>query len=179
MEELEQLEHLKRMFARQQRRKNKATDILVFPKEHTKELIDILQGIEEKKRESKTACITERYRLWEFVQRCLPATRGKNCSIDTSHALRILIEIEDNYKVPVVGKDGVLAVHVIPKEHIYKYLELADAIDSGPAHRYAFWKFIESLFPDVGEDFERAWEIAVGVDFCGVFTKKKDEDSDD
>ena len=153
-----------------------ALDRLLFPAEHTRELLLLAQAMHEQTMSRPLAS----YQLWCFVNKILPACIGKECDIDLAHATRVFINITGDYKKPEAGKKGVLEIYPFPKDQIYRLLELSDARKSGPLHSYDYWTFVGQQVPAVAENPDHHWAICTNADFVGVLrTKDKDEDEDE
>jgi hypothetical protein len=166
------MEHLAEMLGGLRDERRPALDRLLFPLEHTRELLQLAQAMHEKS--MSRACAT--YKIWQLVNKVLPACVGKDCDIDLSHATRVFINITGDYKKPEVGKKGVLEVYPFPKDQIYRLIELGDERHSGPLHAFDYWSFIGQQIPAVAENPDGNWRICTNADFVGVMLMADKDD---
>jgi hypothetical protein len=172
-------EHLAQQMGGRRRRKPK--DVVAFPREHTRRLLELAEASTAAK--GKMGYHQSRLDLWNFIREKLPITQGNSCSIDTTNARFVMVEIHGKCESFTVGETDdegrkILAAWPIPKEHVHRLLELADAdsASSGPLARYELWDFLAGLIPEIDKDPGACFTIRMDNHWLGVLQVEKGED---
>ncbi len=148
----------------------KVYDQIVVPAQH---IVPILELVESNRGKTDQKHRGD-YALWSYISKNIPATVGKNCTLDTSNALRPMLQITSKGDgLPTVGKDGITEVLEIPDDRRYRLLELMDHEDDGPLQSYYLWDFLRGIFPNaIRDDNLDDWHLATRGERQFVIHKK-------
>jgi hypothetical protein len=147
-------------------------DVLIFPAQHVRELIELCQAHSEC--ESRSRGVSQAgIDLAAFVERCLPIARSRLFSIDLTNALVPKIRLTGHDTPPEVGKPHrgkgpVVNCWPFDGATRHRLLELIDLDNGMPAERYALWSYIASCIPEVAADPNQPYGIYTSPQWVGV-----------
>ncbi|OPZ66122.1 MAG: hypothetical protein BWY85_00058 [Firmicutes bacterium ADurb.Bin506] len=166
------------------RRRRKPKDSVMFPKVHTRRLLELVEEYQAKK--NKAGYHQAKLDLWGFIRDMLPITRGKSCSINYDNARYVMIDIMGPVESHEPGGlteegDRILAAWEFPPERIHRIMELSDldSASDGPLSRYELWDYLASFIPAIDENPGASFSIRIDTEWKGLLhIQRKDSDDD-
>ncbi len=156
-------------------------ETFIIPKAHIRRLYELMDE-QHAAAEKKSGTIPADRALWQFIESCVPASRGRNVRLNTMDIMQPMIEVIDDKKAsPTVGKNGVIALYEATGDFLYKFIELCDREQNSnsPTVTYDLWCACHEHFALPRETPDRRridYSILLQPEWTGVVAKLPKED---